>query len=138
MYKEVLLAHYPRFSIQKYNDIVRIFGSVENFWNCQTNDLKLLNWLPNQITSFSNWREKLNPEKMNKKLVQEGIRVIIHTDEDYPKQLKELFDPPFALFVRGDLKNEIPKFAVVGTRRLTQYGRQVVYKIVPELAKAGK
>jgi len=133
MRTEVILAHYPGFSLKKYNDIIRVFGSAKNFWD--SGDTRLLGWQPKTIENFLNWRKIINIEKMNKILVQEYIRVIIFGEEEYPEQLSQIYDPPFALFVRGNLKNELPNLAVVGTRKYTQYGRQVVYKIIPEIAR---
>ncbi|MCF6276774.1 MAG: DNA-processing protein DprA [Candidatus Magasanikbacteria bacterium] len=129
---EILLAHCPSFSLKKYNDILRVFGSTKNFWD--SGDIKLLGWTPKFIEVFSNWQKKLDEDKLNKILVQEDIRVIIFNDLEYPVELSKVFDPPFALFVRGNLKNNLPNLAVVGTRKYTQYGRQVVHRIIPEIA----
>jgi DNA processing protein len=131
---ETILAHYPAFGLEKYNQIIKVFGTPESFWENGQQNLKNLNWSEKQIASFLNWRKNLDIQKLNKRLVQDNIRVIIYGDKEYPKSLTEIFDPPFALFVRGDLKN-LPKIAIVGTRKITQYGRHVVHTIVPGLAR---
>ncbi len=54
-----------------------------------------------------------------------GIKIIFYDDEEYPEALRQIADPPFALFVRG--KTELLNgrcVSVVGTRRLSQNGRE--------------
>lgn len=67
----------------------------------------------------------------------EEIRTINIKDENYPKLLKEIKDPPKVLYVRGELKTEENCFAVVGTRMFSPYGKQVALEIAGDLAEAG-
>ena len=54
-----------------------------------------------------------------------GIRILFHDDEGYPEPLRQIADPPFALFVRGDVSLLNGRcVSVVGTRRLSQVGRE--------------
>ncbi len=58
-------------------------------------------------------------------------------DELYPKLLRKISDPPKALYVRGELlKNEIC-FGIVGTRRCSDYGKEIAFSIARDLAQAG-
>lgn len=59
-------------------------------------------------------------------------------DKDYPKLLRQIADPPEQLYCRGDIKllNTFC-FGVVGTRKLTSYGREATEKIVSGLADSG-
>ena len=56
-----------------------------------------------------------------------GAQVITLEDDDYPELLREIHDPPIALYVRGDLAkaNAQPCLAVVGSRRCSTYGVNV-------------
>lgn len=62
---------------------------------------------------------------------------MIKDDADYPKLLKEIYDPPFCLFVKGKLKNDGYNLAVVGTRKFSNYGKQITEEIVEPLASQG-
>jgi DNA processing protein len=64
-----------------------------------------------------------------------GITVITIFDEEYPSLLKEIYQPPWALFVKGDLSllQVDKKLAVVGSRQATQYGRNAMRLIFPGL-----
>ena len=53
-----------------------------------------------------------------------GIKILFHYDEGYPEPLRQIADPPFCLFVRGDASLLSGRcVSVVGTRRLSQAGR---------------
>lgn len=67
-----------------------------------------------------------------------GMSLITIEDAEYPQQLKELFDPPAALYVKGDislLKSEC--VTVVGTRRNSRYGAEVTEYFAKGLAEKG-
>jgi DNA processing protein len=67
-----------------------------------------------------------------------GGRVITLKDETYPKRLKEIYDPPALLYMRGELKKEDElAVAIVGSRKTTPYGRWFTEKVSQELALHG-
>jgi DNA processing protein len=68
-----------------------------------------------------------------------GIRVITIFDQEYPSLLKEIYQPPWALFVKGDLSllKIDKKLAVVGSRQSTQYGKNAIRLIFPGLINKG-
>ena len=67
-----------------------------------------------------------------------GIKILMHCDEAYPELLRQISDPPFLLFVRGDEKLlSGPCISVVGTRRLTQTGREAAKSFAYDAAAAG-
>jgi len=69
---------------------------------------------------------------------ENGIRILIETDDDYPRMLKEVCDPPGVLFVRGELREtDGLSVAIVGTRHPTTYGRQQAERLAGCLARAG-
>ncbi len=80
--------------------------------------------------------EELLLEKMER-MREKGVRYIPSFDPSYPERLSVLPDPPFGLFVRGELPDpERPAAAVVGSRRCTVYGREAAYYFGKELSKA--
>jgi DNA processing protein len=72
------------------------------------------------------------------KMRENGAELIALPDERYPGRLREIFDPPLALFVRGriELLGSL-MLAVVGTRRPTPYGAAVTERLSGDLARAG-
>lgn len=66
------------------------------------------------------------------------IRKILISDVEYPQSLKEIPDPPPVLYWRGNLNlNKKAVLAVVGTRRCSEYGKQITLEIVGDLVQAG-
>ncbi|MGB9911356.1 MAG: DNA-processing protein DprA [Microgenomates group bacterium] len=59
-------------------------------------------------------------------------------DKNYPKNLAKIKNPPQTLYYRGILNEELFKksLAVVGSRRMTRYGKMVIEKFIPSLVKA--
>lgn len=68
-----------------------------------------------------------------------GVSIIAYGSEDYPALLKKIENPPPVLFALGDASrlNEKTALAVVGTRKISDYGLEVTDYLVKPLAKAG-
>ncbi len=68
---------------------------------------------------------------------KEEIKTILYNDEEYPEQLKNIYDPPPALFVKGEIPDFESCLAVVGARRASDYGKSAAYKLSMEMAVRG-
>lgn len=77
------------------------------------------------------------PEKLKELCDKKGIRLIGLEEEDYPRLLKEIFTPPAVLYCRGQLLKDEPCLAMVGSRRMTPYGKKAAEVIGSGLAQAG-
>ena len=67
-----------------------------------------------------------------------GARIVTQLDEEYPKQLLQIHDPPLALYVKGTLESrDRHGIAVVGTRHPSHYGQETAERFGYQLAKAG-
>lgn len=67
------------------------------------------------------------------------VGILSYGDERYPSRLRMLPDPPIVLYYRGELPNfEGNLFlTVVGTRRMSEYGKRMTFEIAYDLARAG-
>ena len=71
-------------------------------------------------------------------LKEAGGKMITLRDEDYPMRLKDIYDPPALLYVRGELRREDElAIAIVGSRKTSPYGRWFTEKIGQDLARHG-
>ena len=70
---------------------------------------------------------------------RQGIKLLNILDEAYPQRLKNIFDPPAVLYVRGQLPdmNSLPAIAVVGQRKATPYGRMAAEQLGYHLSNRG-
>ncbi len=79
-----------------------------------------------------------SPDSIAAYCLKHKITMLAQDDEDYPHLLREIPDPPIVLYAKGILPNEkFPKIGVVGTRQMTDYGRDVTHELTSELAKLG-
>jgi DNA processing protein len=83
----------------------------------------------------------VTPEQVDEELAaaeQYGVRILCRQDEDYPAALKEIYDPPTLLYVRGRLEPaDAVALAVVGARRCTHYGLEQAERFGQLLGRAG-
>ncbi len=69
---------------------------------------------------------------------QHGIEILMESDATYPRALREIYDPPGVLFVRGSIKpQDALAIGIVGTRHATQYGLRQAERLASSLARAG-
>lgn len=67
-----------------------------------------------------------------------GIRILDILDPDYPSLLREIYDPPAILYIRGkSWDSGLPQVAIVGTRRPTGYGINCAERLAEDLAARG-
>jgi DNA processing protein len=77
-------------------------------------------------------------EKAQKNLIKIGAKILFYEDEDFPENLKNIADPPFFLFYKGDL-SKIPRkrLAVVGSRTVSDNGKFAIEKLLPKIISGG-
>lgn len=87
------------------------------------------------------WDHRCRQEKSAEEYLcwkEKGVRFITISDPQYPLRLKHIYDPPYALYVRGNLPQEDRKaVAVIGARACTGYGTQQGRRLARELASQG-
>ncbi|MDR1754067.1 MAG: DNA-processing protein DprA [Eubacterium sp.] len=78
-------------------------------------------------------------EEIIKRTEEYGYRIVTFDDESYPGQLKNIYNPPLCIFVRGDIKSLSEKLciAVIGTREPSEYSYKVVEDICAGLSRSG-
>ncbi|MEW5802639.1 MAG: DNA-processing protein DprA [bacterium] len=73
-----------------------------------------------------------------KKALSLGVKIITPFDPEYPALLKEIYDPPLALYVKGPLGSDADrKLSIVGSRRASYYGQLVTERITQGLLAYG-
>lgn len=113
------------------------FGSLENAWQAPHGELKRAGLDSAALRAIAQWRPRISPEAEMAKLDRHGVKVLTCNDPAYPSRLKEIYDYPPVLYIRGSLLPEDEWcLAVVGTRRATVYGKQVTEEVVTDLAQS--
>lgn len=126
----------------KFKKILEEFGTAKNAWN--SSNSKILKILGESLGSkFLDFRSKFSIENYLKNLKKENVWFLTLEDKHYPTLLSKIKNPPFVLYGRGIPfekwnEEEINRtIAVVGTRKTTQYGREVTRILGSQLSQAG-
>lgn len=112
--------------IEKYNNEENIYNNIDNIIK-----EKLLH--KNFLTKIKN-NNKEEEEKLEEYLFKNNIKYVTYSSSLYPEGLKNIANPPYVIFYKGDITLlNYNMVAIVGSRKNTNYGEQVTKFIVSEL-----
>jgi DNA processing protein len=135
------LLHFPNISWSTVYQWLKKDPNLSLLYQLNANDLQQCSSIP----PYSNFNTAKTPhsfDSIHKKIYQyksNDIQVISYFDKEYPESLKQIYQPPWALFAKGDLSllGREPKLAVVGSRQGTQYGKNAIRHLFPGLIEKG-
>lgn len=88
--------------------------------------------------AISKWEQTVDLAGELKRIAEFGCRIVIQADEEYPASLREIYDPPIALYVKGALTaKDRNAVAMVGSRQTTHYGIETARKLAYQLGYVG-
>jgi DNA processing protein len=118
--------------------LLRQFGSPDAVFRASLTGLESCN-LPAPVAQALFKKEAFQRAEKELAAVQRiGCRLINWTEQEYPRTLLEIYDPPVLLYVRGDPQVlNCASIGIVGTRRPTLYGSQMAERIGRDLAVRG-
>ena len=118
--------------------LIQYFGDLEAAWKAAPHDLAAAGLGLKLIERIIQARSQVDLDKVWAKIESQGINILTWEDEAYPQRLKEIEQPPPVLYVRGEyLPDDLFAVAIVGTRRVTPYGRQITEELAAYLAGNG-
>ncbi len=132
------LALTPGLGPTKARRIVEFFGSVEALFRASLTELEATGITATSAQSLGTGRSmELAQEEMGR-VTAAGVRILTLGEPAYPTQLKQVYDPPLVLYVRGDpAVLGQPGIAVIGTRHPTPYGTGMAERLACDLAARG-
>jgi DNA processing protein len=119
--------------------LLKHFGSPQNILHAGSAELIRVLGIDKKISeTIVNWQEAVSVEEEQKMANHANVRIMTFLDDDYPENLKQIYDPPIILYVKGTLVPEDKHaIALVGTRRSTLYGRETAARLARQMASAG-
>jgi DNA processing protein len=122
----------------RLKQIIDFFGTLEIAWNSPQEGF-LAAGLPSKVVeNFQQVRRQVDLDLIMANIEKKRVKVMTWEDSEYPRRLKEINQAPPVLFINGSINVEDDwAVAVVGTRRVTPYGRQVTAEISRFLAQNG-
>src|SRR4030042_521090 len=132
----VVFSKMPGIGRVKISQLIEHFNTLEHAWKAPTGELKKSGLDSKTVENIVNLRTRIVPDEEMDRLKKYKVKVHTCDSPAYPQRLKEIYDYPPVLYVRGNLLPEDECcLAVVGTRRATVYGRAVTEEIVSDLAR---
>ncbi|OPJ57303.1 DNA-processing protein DprA [Alkalithermobacter paradoxus] len=114
-------------------------GNIENIWEAEKCDIYKIPNISSKIKeSIVQYRGLSYLDEIKGKLKEKDIKYITLNDCRYPNKLKNIYDPPYVIFVKGN-ESIIDDFsiAMVGSRKASGYGTWCAKKISEELSNIG-
>ena len=133
------LSTVPNVGAVRYISLVKHFGSPDRVLSASEKELaKLPDIGPITTSSIKNQVFWDKVEKQLKLMEKYQVEIVTFKDENYPENLKSIYDPPPFLFVKGVIKKEDQNaVAIVGCRSASVYGKRITEKISRDLAGNG-
>ncbi|MCQ2559100.1 MAG: DNA-protecting protein DprA, partial [Clostridia bacterium] len=126
-------------SSAKFWQLIKRFGSAKEAWQVSEKALlaeKLFE--PDQLAEINKRRLAFSFEYWQRLMEQKEITYLDYQSKEYPDSLKNIYNSPPGLFMRGNPELlHRPMLAMVGARRPTNYGLSVARKFGREIAEAG-
>jgi len=132
--------YFPKLGPLRFKLLLEYFGSAKRAWEACAADFRKIGLRSDLTEEFLRHRNSFSFENIQKLLKEKRIIVLTWMDKDYPERLRNIEDSPPVIYLktymkRKDISNfwKSPAVGVVGTRRVTNYGRQVTEKLISGL-----
>lgn len=133
------LAELPGLHNQARLALLRHFGSPEDIFYADEEELLLAEDVPQKQAKLALNRDLSEANRILADCQRLNLRILTIQDAEYPDRLRNIYDPPCVLYVKGCLPafDEEAAIAVVGTRKYTPYGAACAEKLGAGLAAGG-
>jgi DNA processing protein len=123
----------------RLRQLLEFFGAPEAILKASKSQLSAVHGIgEDTATAIANWETTIDLAAELKRITEFGCHVLISSDEEYPALLRQIYDPPIVLYVKGKLttsdKNAV---AIVGSRQTTHYGLEASRRLGYQLAYMG-
>lgn len=113
-------------------------GDPKLAWGASIKDVRSIGIPEATCDLLVETRKTLDPEKYAEDIQKSGMKWMSFFDSDYPKLLKQIYDPPIIFYYKGEiLPSDEKAIAVVGTRKMTGYGKLVTEDFTKGLVAVG-
>ena len=132
------LTRLTNFNYQQALELYKMVGSAQLLYEHRTEIGDIIHDAsPHLMTALQDWNDAMKRADIELKYMYEhGIRGLVLTDEDYPQRLLECPDAPLVLYYKGNADlNQAKIISIVGTRRVTTYGQDIVRRFVSHLKR---
>ncbi len=129
----------PKIGPIKVRSLLKQFGTAENILKNSASQLTQVSGIGDETAKIIvNWENHIDLAGELNEAKNRELKIVVECDDDYPKNLRNMHDPPLALYVWGDLSaKDDHAISMVGSRKTTDYGRETARKLALQLSSAG-
>ena len=134
----VAFSRIPSIGRARFTLLEKHFGSLEAAWHGSAAELRAAGLEERAVLAIATGRARISPEDEMERLERAAIHALTWHEQGYPSLLREIYDLPPVLYVKGQLLPQDQRsLAVVGTRKATAYGREAALHLCSDLARHG-
>lgn len=130
----IWLSNIDLFSHKNTNILLDYFKSPSEIWKLNSDDLNSLNLSEKYISRFLESKDKRRLEEQLTLMEKHKIKFISIENKEYPQNLKNIYDYPYGIYIKGNLSTK-KHIAIVGSRKCTDYGVDIAKTLSSQLAQ---
>lgn len=129
----------PKIGPIRVRRLLEVFGTPERILSAKISEILQVDGFGSDLAeTVTNWESRVDIIRELRRIKEENLTLLTQEDALYPRLLREIYDPPTVLYVRGQLtERDHHGIAIVGSRHATQYGLSMTKKIAFQIAYAG-
>ena len=129
----------PNLGIKKYINLINEFKTNKGIFNARKQELMQVNLISEKICDdILNLDIRRSVGKHLKYMELNQIDIISIDDIEYPSTLREIYNPPICLYIKGNKETlNCQNISIVGCRDCSEYGKKTAQKLAYDLAKQG-
>jgi len=117
--------------------LLNVYQDPKLIWEENPQEFLSMGVPQNVVKALGELKKQINPEQYLESIYKSKIKILTIFDDDYPDLLKQIYDPPIIIYYQGEIGASDKNIAVVGTRKVTGYGKLVTEKFTQGLSQAG-
>jgi DNA processing protein len=122
----------------RFNNLLNHFGTPQLAWEAPKESLRQAGLSERIVENLIKMRANVDLQSLWEKIENQNAKLVTWEDKEYPARLRNISQPPPVIYIKGDYSPADEwAVAIVGTRKVTSYGKQVTEDIASFLASQG-
>ena len=132
----VWLSFLPQIGVVKKKKLLDEFGTAYDVFCADEVALRQISYLTStNIDAILNKKYRHDAKIHLNNVYENNIKILTIQDDSYPSLLKNIYDPPIVLYVKGKIQKQEVSIGIVGSRKATSYGLKVAYDMANKLSQ---
>lgn len=123
----------------RVRQLLESFGDAEAVLEARADRLMQVRGVGHEVAeAIADWENRIDLQGELRRISEYRCGILTASDPLYPRLLREIYDPPIVLYLKGELtERDHVGLALVGSRQITAYGQGVARRLGEQLARAG-